>query len=170
MNRKRIFLFLSTLLISLFTISFFAHPFLFVNTTFSAPVGLYIKNPSPNFEKNSFVVIDREDVKIRFQNTRLLKRIEGVEGDWLYQTQNALYVNSVEMRTYPKIQATFSFDLLPSTPFQVPQNKLIVRGEGEASLDSRYLGLIDKENVISVLPVITFTEEETKKIDQFFDF
>lgn len=104
---------------------------------------------SPTFCDNDTVVIvynddfSTDDIMIvRWDDHFLIKRVVGLPGDQLLVDETGVYINSILIETYLPIGYQ-SYDGI------IPEGYYFVLGDNrEHSLDSRVIGIIQKENVL----------------------
>ena len=92
-------------------------------------------------------------------NTSLMKRIKGVAGDVADLTSEGIYINGklipdTKPRTKDSLGRIITSSVLHKT---LQQNEIIVAGENIKSFDSRYFGIIHRDEILTaVVPLITF--------------
>ena len=117
---------------------------------------------------NDFMILDKisyrtQDIKrfdivvIQTEKTKLIKRIIGLPGEMIEYKDNQLYVNGEMVDDPYGDGTTYDFSLLDLGIVEIPENQYFVLGDNrEESLDSRLIGLIDRENVLGHATFILF--------------
>ena len=132
-----------------------------VNVTPSLPLGLYIDKDKTTYEVGDIVlfkvpvsaIIKQQYSKKPWWNDTpkyFMKVIYGVSGNTVYQDDETVVINNRQLPRVAGIPA-----VIVSGP--IPPGKLFVGTPHEKSFDSRYWGLIEKEDVLSVIrPLLTY--------------
>lgn len=93
-----------------------------------------------NYENGDIVVINNKS-----SHTKMIKRIIGSEGDHVVIKDNLVYVNDVLLEEDYLNEPMINNDM----DFIIQKEKYFVMGDNRNySIDSRKLGLIDKEDII----------------------
>lgn len=116
----------------------------------------------PNYRSGDLLVLNK--ISYRFRNPRLfevvvisndetkymIKRIIGLPGDHIAYKDNKLYINGEVTKEYFDIEGvTNDFSLSELEYDVIPDNYYFVMGDNrENSLDSRYYGLIKKDQIL----------------------
>ncbi len=108
--------------------------------------------------KYKFKDIKRFDiVVVDYKGEKLIKRIIGLPGETLKYENSILYINDEEVEEYFKNQETLDFDIKDLNYDVIPDNCYIVLGDNRRdSLDSRYLGCIDKKDIIGSANLVLY--------------
>lgn len=102
---------------------------------------LLLKKYDHSYERFDIVVFD-------YNNSKLVKRIIGLPGEYVEYKNNELYINNKKIDF--KLDAyTYDFDLSELGFKQIPEDYYLVLGDNRTnSIDSRRIGLIPKENIL----------------------
>lgn len=93
-----------------------------------------------NYENGDVVVINNKAT-----HNRMIKRVIGSEGDHIVIKENQVYMNDVVLEEPYLLETMENKDM----DFIVQKNKFFVLGDNRNnSIDSRHIGLIDKEDII----------------------
>ncbi len=108
--------------------------------------------------KYKFKDIKRFDiVVVDYKGEKLIKRVIGLPGETLKYVDDVLYINDEEVDEYFKNQETLDFDIKDLDYDVIPDNCYIVLGDNRKdSLDSRYLGCIDKKDIIGSANLVLY--------------
>lgn len=108
--------------------------------------------------KYKFKDIKRFDiVVVDYKGEKLIKRIIGLPGETLKYENSILYINDEEVEEYFKNQETLDFDIKDLNYDVIPDNCYMVLGDNRRdSLDSRYLGCIDKKDIIGSANLVLY--------------
>ena len=115
---------------------------------------LLLKKYDHSYERFDIVVFD-------YNNSKLVKRIIGLPGEYVEYKNNELYINNKKIDF--KLDAyTYDFNLSELGFKQIPEGYYLVLGDNRTnSIDSRRIGLIPKENILgtttfSIFPLNKF--------------
>lgn len=108
--------------------------------------------------KYKFKSIERFDiVVVNYNGEKLIKRVIGLPGETLKYVDSTLYINDEEVDEYFKNQETLDFDIKDLDYDVIPDNCYMVLGDNRRdSLDSRYLGCIDKKDIIGSANLVLY--------------
>lgn len=108
--------------------------------------------------KYKFKSIERFDiVVVNYNGEKLIKRVIGLPGETLKYVNSTLYINDEEVDEYFKNQETLDFDIKDLDYDVIPDNCYMVLGDNRRdSLDSRYLGCIDKKDIIGSANLVLY--------------
>ena len=150
---------------------------LIINTTNSIPVGIYIKTKD-ELKLNSYVAIclDGESAKIAKErgylsagfckgNTELiLKKISGVPGNQIKISEEGVMVENVLVNNSKPLIKDVMGRSLPALQIsrRLETNEYIAMANNLYSYDSRYIGVVNKKQIVSVIVPI-FLYEDIKK-------
>ena len=102
-----------------------------------------------------FKELERFDiVVIETGDTYLIKRIIGLPGEIIEYKKGVLYINGKKMKDpYYKKNNTTDFESV-----KIPKGHYFVMGDNRSnSIDSRIIGVIDKEDIIGTTKLVLFT-------------
>ena len=114
---------------------------------------------NPTLKDKDILLLEKYDrdfsrfdiVVIRHQDTKIIKRIIGVAGDSVKYVGNRLYINDeyVKEDFLPSTTITDNFNLEDLNFTKIPSGYYFVLGDNRRnSTDSRYIGLIAKEDIV----------------------
>ena len=104
---------------------------------------LLLSKIGSNYERNDIVVINYDNGIVE---EKLIKRIIGLPGEKIEYKNGMLYVND-EYMVDPFAYDTYDFSTLVLGDI-IPENKYLVLGDNRGnSIDSRMIGLIDKNDI-----------------------
>lgn len=170
---KKIFYFcfflVTSMLCFLSVLSYFNLSPFYVNYTDSAPHGLYLRVHGELSYGDYAVVPIPMDITTPGGTTKkgslLLKKAIAFEGDHYTVRENVLQLVSplpktdnsdltyIQLRSYPINSSSYLPHLSPGN-YTVPSNHILFLNDPEGSLDSRYLGPVNKADVISKVVLI----------------
>ena len=142
-----------------------AHPFapmLVWNASASAPIGLYRIEQRQSPEVGAFVLVRPDEDLEKFITERgylpkdipLLKRVAALPGDEICRDSKAVYINGV------RVADALNFDSrgreMPSWNgcFTLRSGEIFLLNDPENSLDGRYFGATERDDVIGVARVV----------------
>ncbi|MDD6224614.1 MAG: signal peptidase I [bacterium] len=102
--------------------------------------------------------IKRFDIIVaNVSNTKLIKRIIGMPGDYIEYQNNELYINGEKVDDPYGNGTTYDFDLKSLEIDKIPANYYFVLGDNrEDSIDSRMIGLVSKDDILGHASFILF--------------
>lgn len=104
-------------------------------------------------------------VVIKYNNERLVKRIIGLPGEQIRYRNNNLYVNGKKIEEKFIKENTENFNLTELGYNKIPKDCYFVVGDNRNnSLDSRYIGLIKKEQIKGTTNIRLFPFNKIGKI------
>jgi signal peptidase I len=114
---------------------------------------------NPTLKDGNILILNKTDknysygdiVVIKYKNEELIKRVIGVPGDTVSYKDGLLYINGTQKDdNYASI--TSDFDLSKLGYDKIPDNYYLVLGDNRTlSLDSRYLGLFKKDDILGTI-------------------
>lgn len=137
------------------------------NPSISEPRGYYFMYSSKNYKKGDIVLICLEEYKyieilhkfrLPFDNNNcgmktpyLLKTIVASDGDVIVNNKNGLVINGIQQRNSIALDNYNRINLYPlkKRRFKLQINQFFVLGNTPHSYDSRYFGIIKKEQIQS---------------------
>lgn len=106
---------------------------------------------------------DRFDIVVfKYNNSRLVKRIIGLPGEYVEYKNNELYIDGEKIDNISFDAYTYDFNLSELGYNIIPDDYYLVLGDNRTnSVDSRMIGLINKKDILgttnfSVFPFKTF--------------
>ena len=106
---------------------------------------------------------DRFDIVVfKYNNSRLVKRIIGLPGEYVEYQNNELYIDGEKIDNISFDAYTYDFNLSELGYNIIPDDYYLVLGDNRTnSVDSRMIGLINKKDILgttnfSVFPFKTF--------------
>src|SRR5574344_1504115 len=112
-----------------------------------------------NYRINSIKRFDI--VVVKFNDEKIVKRVIGLPGEYVEYKDNTLYVNGFIIEENFKHDTTIEFKLTDIGYLKIPGDKYWVLGDNRGnSLDSRVIGLIDKDEILgsSSVRIFPFTK------------
>ena len=142
------------------------------NVTDSLTKGLYLKKIFPEYRKGhlALFIMDKkyskyiEDFpnKDKMKNIYLMKRIVGVEGDIIETKKDGtLFINGEKKGKIFKIKGIT--ENIEDTKYILKKDEYYLMGDTETSFDSRYLGILRKEDFKYEM-ILLIKEETIEKI------
>lgn len=128
-----------------------------IRTFIITPVAVDGKSMEPNLVDNQILLLKKFDksykrfdvVVLKYGNSRLVKRIIGLPGEYIEYKDNKLYVNGDEVEE-PMINVPtgdYKLEYLGYT--KIPKDYYFVLGDNRnVSRDSRSIGLISKKDIL----------------------
>ncbi len=110
---------------------------------------------------------DRFDiVVVKYNNERLVKRIIGLPGEQVRYRNNQLFINGKKIKEKFIDEETANFNIMELGYNKIPKNYYFVVGDNrDNSLDSRYIGLIKKEQIQGTTKIRLFPFRKIGKIN-----
>ena len=139
---------------------YLGHPIFYYNSTFSAPVGLYMMNPFGEIKYNDYLIVrtdkDYGDFKA---GSLMLKSVKGFPGYKYVRKKGALELNGkdyfvLEDNRLPQI---------PEGSYVVPEGTLFLLNDRYNSFDCRYIGPTKVQNIVQKVFLVFNVEEFRKK-------
>ncbi|AYZ74508.1 signal peptidase I [Fusobacterium necrophorum] len=169
---KRIFFQLLICIIISFIATIYLRNKIYINNSPSVPVGFYLKKEQDIYFKDNIVFFKVPDNVGRFlkelnlikeENKYILKKIGGVEGDHIVIKDKKLYINDVFI--YEVIEHTFH--KIPLNPIEnldyiLKEDEYFLIGDLKESYDSRYFGVVKKEQIEGKGKLLLSTYKERK--------
>lgn len=143
----------------------------FVRTYIVTPVKVDGNSMDPTLDNNQVLLLNKFDdsyerfdvVVFNHSTGKLVKRIIGLPGDNIYYKNNQLYINNNVTDEPFDRKTTKDFNLTDIGYDTIPEGKYFVLGDNRIdSLDSRYIGLIDKEDIEGVVKLSLFPLKKVK--------
>lgn len=134
----------------------------YLNTTKSAPIGIYLKTSDQELKKDDFVVLETKDrldiFPIEKKPAYLLKHIVAMPGERYKVTETGLVTETVVL---PRTESPSGISLprLPIGVFQLAIDEYLVANHPTKSYDSRYFGAVPRRELQKVIPLVTIPEE-----------
>ena len=118
-----------------------------INMSNSAPKGVYIEIPG-RIRKNSWVCVKTSGIKYELEiPDYIIKNVAGLPGEYYRNDENGLYIdgkNIERLKGFPYSNQEGYLDT----------KEYILVNDHQRSLDSRYLGKINDDNIRKVIQVI----------------
>ena len=139
------------------------------------PVRVDGNSMSPTLKNGEILLLKKFDksierfdiVVIKHNNDRLIKRVIGLPGEYIEYKENKLFVNGKFVKENFRHETTDNFELveLIGEYMKIPKDKYLVLGDNRInSLDSRYIGLIDKKKITGSVTTRLFPFDKIGKI------
>ena len=147
-----------------------------IRTFIVTPVQVDGKSMYPTLDDNEILLLKKYDhsyerfdiVVFEYNDSKLVKRIIGLPGEYVAYKDNELYINNEKV--YFELEAyTYDFELSELGYKEIPEDYYLVLGDNRTnSIDSRRIGLIPKENILgsttfSIFPFNRFGKIEKNK-------
>ena len=138
-----------------------------IRTYIITPVRVDGRSMNPTLENNEILILKKFDKKydrfeiIVFKNNtdKLVKRIIGLPGETVEIKDNKLYINGKYVEETFKHLDTLDYEL----DGVIPENMYFVLGDNRTnSLDSRYIGLISKEQIEGTIDLSIYPFKKLK--------
>lgn len=146
---------------------FAGYPLFYLNTTESAPLGIYLSCPfDKNYKYNDFVIVKlgKDYGKLK-KGELLLKRVKGLPKDVFVREQGKLIIHGEE---FPVVET----NLLPQLQlgnYLVHDGEYLLLNNRDNSFDGRYIGTMKETDIIQKVILIFNREEFWKKERRFHD-
>lgn len=119
---------------------------------------LVLNKLEKDFERFDIVVI-------KYNNERLVKRIIGLPGEQVRYRNNQLFINGKKIKESFIEEETSNFNIMELGYNRIPKGYYFVVGDNrDNSLDSRYIGLIKKEQIQGTTKIRLFPLHKIGKI------
>ncbi len=141
-----------------------------------SPVQVDGSSMVPSLNDNDILLLKKYDhsyerfdiVVLKYNNEKLVKRVIGLPGETIVYRNNTLWVNGkkVEEQFLPTNIKTSDFDLSKIGYTEIPKGYYFVVGDNRGdSLDSRFIGLIPKNDIEGTVTFRLFPFSAFGKID-----
>jgi signal peptidase I len=111
---------------------------------------LLLEKFNNKYNRFDIIVLDHKGEK-------LVKRIIGLPGEFVEYKNNKLYINNEEVKEEISSLETYDFSIEELGYTQIPKDYYFVMGDNrQNSTDSRYIGLIHKEDIVGEVNIIVF--------------
>lgn len=130
----------------------------------------------PTLSDNNVIILNKLDYKlneierfdvvvVNWNGEKLVKRIIGLPGEHVEYKNNELYIDGFKTDENFNHGETKDFKLETIGYLTIPGDKYFVVGDNrENSTDSRYIGLIDKENILGSVDLRIFPLNKISKV------
>ena len=119
---------------------------------------LVLNKLDKDFERFDIVVI-------KYNNERLVKRIIGLPGEQVRYRNSQLFINGKKIKENFIEEETANFNIMELGYNRIPKGYYFVMGDNrDNSLDSRYIGLIKKEQIQGTTKIRLFPFHKIGKI------
>ena len=106
-------------------------------------------------------------VVIKHNNERLVKRVIGLPGEQVRYKNNTLYINGKKVEEKFIKETTENFNITELGYNKIPKGYYFVVGDNrDNSLDSRYIGLIKKEQIKGTTNIRLFPFNKIGKVNK----
>jgi len=145
---------------------------IFIRTFIVTPVQVDGQSMYPTLDDNEILLLKKYDhsyerfdiIVFNYNNSKLVKRIIGLPGEYVEYKNNKLYINNKEM-VFELEAYTYDFELSELGYKQIPDDYYLVLGDNRTnSIDSRRIGLIPKENILGTTNFVVFPFDKFGKI------
>lgn len=135
--------------------------YVYLNTTNSMPIGLYLIKEK-KLDRGDIVVVceSKAGIFLRRKNDTIcgyeyiLKKVAAIEGDIVSISINGVVVNGKKINNTQQKIFDKQYEFLNSFKIQnykLKNDEILILGEGLESWDSRYFGVSNKRNVVDVI-------------------
>ncbi len=144
-----------------------------IRTFIVTPVQVDGQSMYPTLDDNEILLLKKYDhsyerfdiVVFNYNNSKLVKRIIGLPGEYVEYKNNELYINN-EKLDFDLEAHTYDFELSELGFKQIPEDYYLVLGDNRTnSIDSRRIGLIPKENILGTTTFSIFPFDKFGKIE-----
>lgn len=145
-----------------------------IRTFIVTPVQVDGKSMYPTLDDNEILLLKKYDhsyerfdiVVFEYNNSKLVKRIIGLPGEYVEYKDNELYINN-EKVDFELDAYTYDFELSELGYKQIPEDYYLVLGDNRTnSIDSRRIGLISKEKILGTTTFSIFPFNKFGKIEK----
>ncbi len=130
-----------------------------INYTESLPLGLYRKIAEVPV-RGSYVLFKLTNPEYRpYAQGQLIKRVAGIRGDHIRINCDEIWINGEAVKDSKQCLIDRNGSPLPTLVLDhvLADDELLCLGENVRSFDSRYFGIVKKDQIITALsPVFTF--------------
>ncbi len=130
-----------------------------INNTVSMPIGLYkvVNKEVQKYDIVTFCLYDDQVERIpskgndtcKDHNLPLIKEVVAATGDIVTINEAGIFVNNTYLPNSKPLNIKVKRASL--TNYKLKDNEIIVKGKNSRSWDSRYYGILDKNNILTVL-------------------
>lgn len=143
-----------------------------INSTESTPLGVYILKPTKKYKKGEYITFYLDDKYKPFLEkdidlsknkiVKLIKPIAAMKGDHVKMINDEIYLNNKLVGYRLKLKGLDN----PTIDKVLDDNEFIVLSKNHLSLDSRYLGIIHKKDILAKYVFLTdFNIESARNIN-----
>lgn len=134
-----------------------AVPMVFVNRSFSAPEGVYVREGREKLRRGTYVAMDTSACTLPYPTpTFLIKRVWGVAGDEVRSGADGVVINAETVcgGRLPGVEADHAVDVDRT----LARGEFFLINEPPESLDSRYFGVVERECLVPVRMIWEWAE------------
>lgn len=147
-----------------------------IRTFIITPAVVDGKSMEPTLSDNNVIILNKLDYKLNdierfdvvvvdWNGEKLVKRVIGLPGEHVEYKNNELYVDGFKTEEDFNHATTADFKLETIGYLTIPGDKYFVVGDNrENSTDSRYIGLIDKEDILGSVDLRIFPLNKINKV------
>lgn len=144
-----------------------------IRTFIVTPVQVDGESMYPTLDNNEILLLKKYDhsygrfdiVVFAYNNSKLVKRIIGLPGDYVEYKDNELYINNKKI-DFELDAYTYDFELSELGFKEIPEGYYFVLGDNRTnSIDSRRIGLIPKENILGTTTFSIFPFDKFGRIE-----
>ena len=142
-----------------------------IRTFLITPVQVDGPSMKPTLQDNQLLLLSKyknnyqrfDIVVFNFNNSKLVKRVIGLPGDYVEYKDNKLYINGNYVEETFGHATTADFSLKDIGYQTIPKDMYFVEGDNRVdSLDSRYIGLISKKQIEGVVSISLWPLKKVK--------
>lgn len=144
-----------------------------IRTFIVTPVQVDGESMYPTLDDNEILILKKYDhsyerfdiIVFNYNNSKLVKRIIGLPGEYVEYKDNELYINN--QKTDFDLEAyTYDFKLSELGYKVIPSDYYLVLGDNRTnSIDSRRIGLISKDDILGTTNFSIFPFDKFGKIE-----
>lgn len=142
-----------------------------IRTFLITPVQVDGPSMKPTLQDNQLLLLSKykndyqrfDIIVFNFNNSKLVKRVIGLPGDYIEYKDNKLYINGNYVEETFEHATTADFSLKDIGYQTIPKDMYFVEGDNRVdSLDSRYIGLISKKQIDGVVSISLWPLKKVK--------
>lgn len=136
-----------------------------IRTFIVTPVRVNGSSMLPTLVDGEFLLLEKFNNKynrfdiivLNHNNEKLVKRVIGLPGEFVEYKNNKLYINNQEIEEEITSLETYDFSIEELGYTKIPKDCYFVMGDNrQNSTDSRYIGLINKKNIVGEVNIRVF--------------
>lgn len=138
------------------------YPLLYINTSSSTTLGLYLADFTPGYKYDDYVIVTKEGEMLRTPDSAtVLKRVKAFPGERYIRYDDYLEVNG---RRYP-VTNDARLPQLKKGSYVVPEGYLLLMNDRPISYDGRYYGPV-KESLVQQKVFMVFNQEAFQGVER----